>query len=127
MKPLIIKSVPNSPDVEFNPENGCLEISGISMPENARMFFLQLMEWIENYVKTGPTSTTMNVKISYLNSGSHSYISDLFKKLEPLHQNGKQVTVNWYFETDDREIEEIGKACRETTSIPFQMIAVDSF
>lgn len=127
MKPLLIKSLPNSLDVNFDPESGILELSGISMPENSRMFFSQLRDWIEDYVKTNPRQTTVNVKISYLNSGSHSYISELFNKLGPLKTSGNQIVVNWYYEIDDREIEEIGKGCSETSMIPFNLIPLESF
>lgn len=127
MKPLIIKSDPNTLEINFNAQTGTLELAGKSMPENAKLFFGELTTWIENYVQTNPSKTTVNVKITYLNSGSHGYIADLFKRFQPLYKSGKEINIKWYYESDDRELQEIGKECSEIAQIPFELVPVDSF
>jgi hypothetical protein len=125
MDALILKPTYNSPNINFDAQNGVLEISGRSIPEHANMFYDKLIHWVKEYVTTQPPKTEVNIKLDYLNSSSHKYLIELLEKLEPIHSNGFQILVNWYFEEDDDEIKETGKECSELVKVPFNFIPVE--
>lgn len=124
MEALILKPTYNSPSISFDAQSGLLEISGRSIPEHANMFYDKLIHWVKEYAITKPSKTEVNIKLDYLNSSSHKYLIELLEKLEPIHSNGCQILVNWYFEEDDDEIKETGKECSELVKVPFNFISV---
>lgn len=124
MEAVNLKPTYNSPSVIFDAQNGILEISGRSIPEHANMFYEKLILWVKQYALTNPPKTEVNIKLDYLNSSSHKYLIELLEKLEPIHINGCQILINWYFEEDDDEIKETGKECSELVKVPFNFIPV---
>ncbi len=50
MENINIEKTSKTPEVVFNADTHCLEIKGISIPEDAENFYRPLMEWIEEYI-----------------------------------------------------------------------------
>jgi hypothetical protein len=63
------------------------------------------------------------MKLEYFNTSSSKCILDLFKKLERL--DGTEVSINWYFEEDDEDMEEAGEDYQAIINLPFKMIEVE--
>ncbi|MCB0397989.1 MAG: DUF1987 domain-containing protein, partial [Flavobacteriales bacterium] len=103
------------------------ELSGRSIPEAAYEFFAPLTEWVKAYAENPADKTLLNLRLEYINSNSFKMILDIFKPLEQLHQEGKNVTVNWYYEEDDEAMLEAAEDYREVLTVPFKVIAVDEF
>jgi hypothetical protein len=104
---------------------GKLELKGRSIPENSVEFYKPLNDWIDNYSKRPAAITNVDVKLEYFNTSSSKCILDFFKKLEALNGKGTDVKINWYFETDDEDMEEAGEDYQAIISLPFKMIQVD--
>lgn len=113
-----------TPSIQFLID-GHLELKGRSIPENAVEFFKPLNDWIDAYGANPAAATTVDVKLEYFNTSSSKCLLDLFKKLEALQGKGTQVTVNWYFEEDDEDMEEAGEDYQAIISLPFNMIEVE--
>lgn len=123
MEKLYIEGSAKTPTIDFNPEAGVLELKGRSIPENSIEFFQPLNDWVDNYGKTPCDNTVVHVRLEYFNTSSSKCILDFFKKLEKV--GSTEVIVNWYFETDDEDMEEAGEDYDAIVGLPFKIIEVD--
>jgi len=125
MEKLILEGSAKTPTVNFDGENGVMELRGRSIPENSIDFYKPLNEWIENYGNSPKPNTVVDIKLEYFNTSSSKCILDLFKQLEKLNSKGTVVNVNWYFEEDDEDMEEAGEDYDAIIDLPFKMIEVE--
>lgn len=123
MEKLYIEGSAKTPTIDFNHEDGILELKGRSIPENSIEFFKPLNDWVDSYGKAPCEATTVDVKLEYFNTSSSKCILDFFKKLEKVGETS--VTVNWYFETDDEDMEEAGEDYDAIVGLPFKIIEID--
>ncbi|MBI2418902.1 MAG: DUF1987 domain-containing protein [Ignavibacteriales bacterium] len=124
MDNLLLSKTKNTLGVNFDANNGILELSGSSYPENTTEFFRPLIDWIQKYFLNVTGKLTLNIKIDYLNSSSIKYLSDMIDKLENYHKSGGTVEINWYHKEDDEDIMEMGEEIKEDVSFKFTIISV---
>ncbi len=122
MDNLVIEKTKNTLGVNFDRSTGVLEISGSSFPENTRDFFQPLLKWIQDFMLQVTDKITLNFRFDYLNSSSIKFVSDIADKLEMYHKSGGEVEINWYYEEDDEDIQEMGEELKEDLEIPFNII-----
>jgi hypothetical protein len=122
MEKLSIEGTMKTPTVLLDPVQGLLEIKGRSNPENSLDFYTPLMEWIDEYVKAPAEKSTINIQLEHFNTSSSKLILDMFKRLEALLESNQEVMVNWYYETDDEEVQEAGETYESMCELPFVMI-----
>ncbi|MCB0430090.1 MAG: DUF1987 domain-containing protein [Flavobacteriales bacterium] len=127
METLQIQGTVNSPTVLFNAQAGILEISGRSIPEAAHEFFAPLVKWLKEYATSPADTTTLNLRLEYINSNSFKMILDIFRPLEDLYKDGKNVVVKWYYEEDDEAMLEAAEDYKDVLTLPFKVIAVEEF
>jgi len=125
MENLTLEGSAKTPTINFDATSGKLELRGRSIPENSVEFYKPLNEWIENYGATPAGETSVDVKLEYFNTSSSKCILDLFKKLEAIAGSKTNVTVNWFFEEDDEDMEEAGQDYKAIIGLPFNIIEVE--
>ena len=125
MEKLYIEGSAKTPTIDFNFETGVLELKGRSIPENSIEFFNPLNDWIDGYGSSPKDTTMFEVRLEYFNTSSSKCILDLFKKLEGVDGSTTTVHVNWYFETDDEDMQEAGEDYEAIVGLPFKIIEVD--
>jgi hypothetical protein len=125
MEKLILEGSAKTPSINFDGDNGVMELRGRSIPENSIDFYKPLNEWIESYGSSPKPNTVVDVKLEYFNTSSSKCILDLFKQLEKLNSMNTVVNVNWYFEEDDEDMEEAGEDYDAIIDLPFKMIEVE--
>lgn len=125
MEKLILEGSAKTPSINFDGDNGVMELRGRSIPENSIDFYKPLNEWIESYGSSPKPNTVVDVKLEYFNTSSSKCILDLFKQLEKLNSMNTVVSVNWYFEEDDEDMEEAGEDYDAIIDLPFKMIEVE--
>jgi limonene-1,2-epoxide hydrolase len=80
----------------------------------------QFKTWIEDQEDS---EITFNFELIYFNSSSAKVLMDIFDVLEEAAENN-QVTVNWIYESDDDNIEELGEEFGEDLDAAnFNMVA----
>jgi hypothetical protein len=124
MELLNIEGTPKTPTVTMNPNTGVIEIKGRSIPENSIEFYRPVVEWLDEYAKNPQPNTVVNVQLEYFNTSSSKCILDVFKKLEVLKKNQKDVIINWYYEEDDEDMLEAGEDYESIIKVPFKMIQI---
>jgi len=122
MKELIITRSANTPGITFNPETGVMKIEGRSIPENPGDFFDPLIDWLEDYFSNPVELTRFELNLEYVNSGSSKYLLGIFRILKKKHDEGKNCSINWYYEEDDEAIYSLGEHYKNTIKIPFNLI-----
>lgn len=109
MKSLIIHTesdTPYYPEVAFNVETGICEISGESYMEEAYKFYAPLIDWVKEYLQHVGDKITINFKLIYFNTSSSRLIVDFLETLRKSREDGKQITVNWYYDPDDPDVKD---------------------
>ncbi|MBI2257955.1 MAG: DUF1987 domain-containing protein [Flavobacteriia bacterium] len=125
MENLILEGSAKTPSVKFDAGAGKLELKGRSIPENSVEFYKPLNDWIDQYGSSPKTQTSVDIKLEYFNTSSSKCILDLFKKLESINGKGTQVSINWFFEEDDEDMQEAGQDYQAIISLPFEIIEVE--
>lgn len=125
MENLILEGSAKTPSVTFQAAEGKLELKGRSIPENSVEFYKPLNDWIDAYGASPKEQTVVDIKLEYFNTSSSKCILDLFKKLEGINGKGTSVSINWYFEEDDEDMEEAGEDYQAIISLPFKIIEVE--
>jgi hypothetical protein len=125
MEKLLIDGSAKTPSIEFNGDTGVLLLKGRSIPENSIEFYKPLNDWLDGYSGSPQGKTVVDMRLEYFNTSSSKCILDFFKRLEKVNGNSTEVHVNWYFETDDEDMEEAGEDYQAIVSLPFSIIEVD--
>mgnify|MGYP005842394231 CR=1 FL=1 len=125
MDPIKIEGTRKTPEVLFDAEKGIIEVEGRSIPENSIEFYNPLVDWLDEYAKEPKEKTEVNIRLEYFNTSSSKCILDVFKKLEAIYKNDKDVIINWYYEEDDEDMLEAGEDYQSILKIPFKMIEME--
>lgn len=125
MKKFYLTETSKTPQIECEPESGSFRISGRSIPENSIEFYKPLFDWLDEYVTEPMEKTEMNVQLEYFNTSSSKCLVEVFRRLEKIKKDGKDVVINWYYEEDDEDMEESGEDFKEIISIPINMIEIE--
>ncbi|MFK7785487.1 MAG: DUF1987 domain-containing protein [Crocinitomicaceae bacterium] len=125
MEKLHIEGSAKTPSVSFDGQAGILEMRGRSIPENSIEFFQPLMDWIDGYGSSPTESTQVDMKLEYFNTSSSKCILDLFKRLEKINNGNSSVLINWFYETDDEDMQEAGEDYAAIVDLKFEIQEID--
>jgi hypothetical protein len=117
---LIIPGTTDSPLVKLDNENGKIEIEGKSTLSDPLSFYSDLLEQINNVHQN--KLQTLNIRLSYINTGSTKWMLHLIKQLEKLAEPYDAMVVNWYYEEDDESMEMTGQDYQSLLKVPFNLI-----
>lgn len=115
-----------TPSVLLDPENGVIELKGKSIPENSFEFYQPLYDWLQDYSKNPKKVTKVFLSMEYFNTSSSKEFMKFFKKLEELHDSGNsKIDVQWFYESDDEEMMEMGESLKREINIPIEIVSID--
>ncbi len=121
MNALFIEGKLNSPEVDFNPNNGLLKIVGRSIPENPVKFYQPIEDWVSEYILSSPKDLTLYIHLDYLNTHSTECLLIIMKKLEAYFKStNNNVKISWNFDLDDEDMETLGEDLASIAQIPFE-------
>jgi len=103
MNSLVIQKTDSTPEISFL-QKGELKITGRSLPEDVHKFYDPLIDWVKNLEVE---NVKVDLKIEYLNTSSTKKLLNLLIALDE-NTSVKNVDVNWYYEFDDLEMEDLG-------------------
>jgi hypothetical protein len=111
-----------TPTISLNAETGEMEFSGRSIPENSADLYAPVMDWVDEYIKDPRDKTNFIVKLEYFNTSSSKYLLEIFRQFEEIFKSGKEVSVQWYYELEDEDMQESGDDFRDILKIPVELI-----
>ena len=121
---LIIPGTTDSPLVKLDNENGSIEIEGKSTLSDPLSFYSDLLKQINNVHQN--KLQTVNIRLSYINTGSTKWMLFLIKQLEKMAAPFNAMVVNWYYEEDDESMEMTGQDYQSLLKVPFNLIPEQS-
>lgn len=110
MNSICILETKKTPFINLNPKEGKLEISGYrSMPEISSNFYTPVIDWVREYVKCpGCKKTVISFRLEYFNTTSGKCFVEILKWLDKLAGKGHPVSMKWYYEEDDEDMDTSG-------------------
>jgi len=118
----IIESTRNTPNINFNPETGSLEISGRSMPENTRKFYDPVINWLQNFQPESSLEVELTINLSYLNTSSTIAMLEILKTVGKLKENGNPLKVLWHYDQYDEDMKMIGEDISSISELEFEYV-----
>lgn len=112
MENLNIEKTKYTPSINFNAQNGVLELVGKSYPEDTFEFYKPMVDWLEKYFLE-KDEATLNIEMIYFNSSSSKLFFDLFDHFEELSNDGKDINVNWIYDKENESGLEAGEDFQE--------------
>ena len=125
MQKLVIKNTLKSPSIDFNPETGVFEMSGVSLIENTLDFYKPVLKWLEDYLKNPCSKTTFVFKLSYSNTSSLQFIYDIIHLIYSEHRKKTVLSVVWYYVSDDIDMKEVGEDYQDSFDLDFTFKVVE--
>lgn len=108
MRVLRIEAEIDSPEIYFNPDTKVFSISGISHPENAKEFYQQILDWLDEYYEfiknQEPSKIIVDLNFKYINSTSYKYLRDVLRKISSFRSANFEVEVIWNYHEEDEEL-----------------------
>jgi limonene-1,2-epoxide hydrolase len=113
-----------TPEIDFDFGAKVFSLRNESYPEDVNEFYGPLVDQFKTWIEDQEDSEiTFNFELIYFNSSSAKVLMDIFDVLEEAAENN-QVTVNWIYESDDDNIEELGEEFGEDLDAAnFNMVA----
>lgn len=122
MEVLRRESSPETPLINFNPENGLMELKGRSIPFDSDDFWMPILSWFESYMHAPKTETIFKINLEYFNISSSKRILFLLYKLNELADAGKTVRVDWEYRKEDDDMYEVGQDYAYMVKVPFNFV-----
>jgi hypothetical protein len=118
MNNFFIAATASSPEVDFRFDQHLLSIKGESYPENAAVFWGDVIGVLREYLQEDHAGATItaHVALAYFNSSSTKMLFALFGALNEKARAGTPVELLWYHDEEDDTIFEFGQELQEDFS-----------
>lgn len=125
MHKLIITSTETTPQINFDPEKGILEIEGRLIPEDVGTFFAPIFEWIDNFLPDDKQKLIIvRFCLFYYNTSSSKRILNIMKKLDALYLAGVNLKIRWEYEEGDEDSIQEGQDYKTFLKAPFEIVKI---
>lgn len=122
MDKLIREAKKSTPKIICDPKENYILIKGESYPENSFEFYEPIMDWVEEYIEEiDDEMTKVELSLSYLNTSSTKSVMCILDILEEGYQEGKDITINWYYDKDNELSYEMAEDFMDYLEIPFNL------
>ena len=114
MDTIQIDGADRTPEIVFDFDKNHFSISGESYPEDISEFYGDIMRQLDEYLSNlQGADVTFDFSLIYFNSSTAKVVMRLFEAMEAAAERGNSVVVNWYYEADDDNMEEMGEEFSE--------------
>lgn len=124
MEKLYIKPSELTAQVTLDHTIGKIEFVGMSIPEDSYAFFTPILRWIDEYIDNTFEQTLIVFNIDYCNTSSSMFISEILRRLRRIFKEQKDIRIEWYYATDDEDMQELGDNFKRISQMPFDIIAL---
>ncbi len=125
MEKIFIEPSRVTPLINFDPDEGILEMKGRSSPENSIQFYQKIIDNLDMYAAQGDGDFTANFAFEYFNTSSSKCLFDIFKRLVRIQNSGKDLIINWFYEEDDEDMMEAGEDYSDLLDLEFNFIEIE--
>ncbi len=105
-----IEATERSPEIDFDFNSSRFAIRGESYPEDVSEFYGDVIDQFDGFVSSlEKAEVTFDFELIYFNSSTAKVLMGLFDQLDKVAGNGNKVVINWRYEEDDDNMEELGE------------------
>lgn len=115
MEKIVLKGTFETPSIILDSEEGLIELSGRSLPEDTVHFYRPVLSWVEKFLQKPSARTEIFIKLEYFNTATSKVLLNLLTKFE----NTQNVQVLWFHYQEDEDMLESGKEFEELVHLPF--------
>ncbi len=119
---LMLNATQSTPAISADWDSGVLSMSGDSYPENAFEMYADVIKWVEDFLSNKESPLSLELSLLYLNTSSIKSVMDVFDLIEDAFQNGREVSVRWYYEESNERVSELAEEFKEDCSFPFHIL-----
>lgn len=123
MEDIYLDGTDDAPYVKMDAQEGMIELSGRSLPENVNQFFDPLILWAGDYVQSPKETTVLSFYFDYINSSSSKKILEMLMVFKSLLDQGKKLEIVWNHRMDDEDMQEEGVDFQKMLGMNFQFVA----
>jgi hypothetical protein len=111
------------PRVHCSAKDGICKIEGESYMEHASRFYREILNWIDEYFAAFDQRLEFNFRLRYFNTASTLGLTKILFKLQRAREEGKDITVRWYFQEPDEDmVEAEGQDLAEEVGIEMEFL-----
>ena len=107
MNDFFVEETHRTPRIEGSVQKGTLSISGKSLPEDAKDFYLPFKEWLIKFFESPSPKLSVIIELEYFNTATSKVLVDMMINFEKLRDQ-KEIEVVWIYDEDDLEMQEVG-------------------
>jgi hypothetical protein len=117
------KQTNSTPYVLIDEEKGYMKFEGRSFHENVAVFYSDVNDWLDAYLKKDFGSFTFDFEMNYFNSSTSKLLHNLLMKMDKYASEKNKVVVNWITTNDNDIIIECGEDFQEDIkNLKFNMV-----
>ena len=113
MKRIKLTETEESPLVILDKNEGIFEFGGISIVDNGKEFYDEILHWVRSYSKDPNPETIVNFKMEYCNTASSKQLYEIMISFLHVEALGCKLTINWYYDSYDDDMEDLGNSFRK--------------
>ncbi|MFW5850861.1 MAG: DUF1987 domain-containing protein [Bacteroidota bacterium] len=118
-----IQSTSYTPKVIFDSETSVFEISGRSFPENAKDFYVPIIEELSVILTSEISCIIFRINLEYYNTASSKFLLEILQRLETVQKLNKyDVKVEWWYVEEDDDMKEAGEEYEQIVELPFTFV-----
>jgi SiaC family regulatory phosphoprotein len=114
MENLFIALTDDTPEINFQ-TNGHLFIKGVSIPENIKLFYVPIIDWLNALEQKMPPSIQLVFEIEYINTATSYMFIEIIRKVNAFKKSCPNTTITWRYEDGDDDIFDLGKDLEHST------------
>lgn len=120
---LSLPATQSTPSVEADWRAGLLQMTGESYPENTYDIFSEIINWVDAYLEETESPLRLELHLSYLNTSSIRAMIDIFDRLQLAFESGRELAVNWLYDSRNPRSAELGEEFKEDYTFEFVITA----
>jgi len=109
------------PEMLIDEKRGYISLTGSSYPEDISDVYLEFIDNLKKIVPNLDVKITCEFKFTILSSASMRVLHEIFLTLNRFQDIGAEVEINWYYDADDEDMEEIGSAFSDILDMQFNV------
>jgi len=116
---LSLVATASTPAVQADWQQGLLSMVGESYPENTYEIFDEIISWVESYLDECDRPLRIELQLNYLNTSSIRAMIDIFDCLQSAHEDGRDLSVSWLYDSRNPRSAEMGEEFKEDYTFDF--------
>lgn len=117
-----IKSTDVSPEIVLDIEKNIFSIRGKSVVSEVDSFYAPVLDWLEKAEGRLLHKMVFIFDLEYFNIFSSKRILFILYRLGELKKIGVDISVVWYFSSEDEDMKEVGEDFACMVNLPFEFV-----